>query len=117
MEKLSTMKKVSTTYNRLIEVWRNVKVTNELLESDTEPVKIKSIWVKIIPQTGKIQTAQIDTKFSTVTSKIVTRYNAAKDILESDFLIYKGKRFDIKFILDPYETNEILELFCEQKSR
>lgn len=117
MNRDETMKKVSTTFNRRVEVWRNVKVTNELLEADSKPILLKTIWVKIVPQTGKVQTAQIETRFSTVTSKVIARFKAASDVLESDFIMYNGKRFDIKFILNPYESNETLELFCEQISR
>ena len=106
--------------NRLdkkIEIWsNNVKFENEVEETDYGPGKIKEkpISAQIIPQTGSLQKQQANTILSNVTHKIKVRYAAGKDITQDMWFIYKGHRFDIKYILNPYFSNEFLEIFCEE---
>lgn len=102
---------------RRIDVYGMVKTVNELEETDFKPQKIKSIWCEIIPQTGNMQRAQADNILSTCTHKVVTRYNAAKDILPSQWFVYRGKRFDIRYVLNPNFNNEKLEFFVEDVTR
>ena len=49
-----------------------------------------------------------------VTTQIKVRYGAGKDITQDMWLVCKGHRFDIKYILDPYLKHEYLEIFCEE---
>jgi len=103
--------------NRLdkkIEIWGNVPIKNELEEDDVEPGKIKTIWSALIPQTGSLQKQQANTKLSNVTHKVKVRYVSGKDITEDMWFIFKGHRLDIKYILNPYFSNEFLEIFCEE---
>lgn len=95
-----------------IDVYGNKKVTNELDETSYQFSKIKSIWSAIIPQTGNLQKQQAETILANVTHKIVVRYSAGKDITNDMYFMFSGKRFDIKYILNPYFKNEILEIFC-----
>lgn len=98
-----------------VELWGNVKVKNELNEWDIEPKKIKDIHSEIIPQTGNMQKQQgIETILSKVTHKIIVRYLAGKEITQDQWFMYRGKRFDISYILNPYFSNEKLEFFCEE---
>lgn len=87
---------------------------NELGENDYTPIKINTIWSKIVPQTGKLQIQQANTILSNVTHKIIVRYGAGKDITQDMYIMFRGKRFDIKYILNPYFRNETLEIFCEE---
>ncbi|MBB6218187.1 SPP1 family predicted phage head-tail adaptor [Anaerosolibacter carboniphilus] len=100
--------------NKRIEVWGKEVFKNELKETDYRPKKLKTIWCKIVPQTGSLQKQQTETKLSNTTHKVIVRYNAGKDIEQDMYLMFKGRRFDIKFILNPYEANEKLEIFCEE---
>lgn len=105
--------------NRLdkkIEIWGNIPFTNELNEEDVKPglIKPKPIWASIIPQTGNLQRQQANTILSNVTHKIKVRYGAGKDITQDMWIIFKGHRFDIKYIINPYFSNEFLEIFCEE---
>ena len=104
--------------NRLdnkIEIWSNdVKFENEVGESDYRQGLIKSIWSEIVPQTGSLQKQQANTILSNVTHKIKVRYASGKDITQDMWFIYKGHRFDINYILNPYFSNEFLEIFCEE---
>ncbi|MFA5527658.1 MAG: phage head closure protein [Peptostreptococcales bacterium] len=97
-----------------VEVWSYTTYNNKLGEITHKPKKIITIWAAIIPQTGSLQKQQAETVLSNVTHKIITRYSSGKSITQDMWLIYQGKRFDIKFILNPFYKNETLELFCEQ---
>ena len=100
--------------NRKIEVWGTVEFENELGEIDYTIAKIKTIWASIVPQTGSLQKTQAETILTNTTHKIIVRYGSGKDIKESDFIMFREKRFDIKFILNPYFKDETLEIFTEQ---
>lgn len=97
-----------------VDIWGNIPLENELGEMDFTPGKIKTIWAEIIPQTGNLQRQQADTILSNVTHKIIIRYESGKDITQDMWIIFRGKRFDIEFILNPYFKNESLELFCRE---
>ena len=102
---------------RRIDVYGMVKQENELGEVDYKPNKIKTVWCEILPQTGNMQRAQADNILSTCTHKVITRYLAAKDVLPSNWFVYEGKRFDIRYILNPNFNNEKLEFFVEEVTR
>jgi SPP1 family predicted phage head-tail adaptor len=96
-----------------IEVWGKVEFENELMETDYRYEKLKTIWAAIIPQTGSLQKQQGNSILSKVTHKIIVRYESGKDITQDMYIKFKGKRFNISYILNPYFKNESLELFCE----
>jgi SPP1 family predicted phage head-tail adaptor len=100
--------------NRRIEIWARQEETNEMNETDYVYSKKNTIWAAIIPQTGKLQSAPADTILSNTTHKIIVRYNAGKNITQSMYIVFKGHKFDIKYILNPYYENEYLEVFCEE---
>ena len=101
-------------YNRKVDVWGNVTFINELGEVDYTTAKIKTIWAKIVPQTGSLQKTQAETILTNTTHKIIVRYLSGEFIKESDFITFRDKRYDIKFILNPFFRDEFLEIFCEQ---
>lgn len=97
-----------------VEVWANVKYENELRETSRKFMKVNTLWASIIPQTGSLQKQQADTILTNVTHKIVVRYTAGKDITKDMQLFFKSRRFEIRYILNPYERDESLEIFCEE---
>lgn len=98
-----------------IEVWDKTKIEDEYtLEETYIETKLKDIWAQVIPQTGKLQRGQVDNILANVTHKIMCRYEGGKDITEDMHIMFRGKRFDIKYILNPHFKNEWLELFCEE---
>jgi SPP1 family predicted phage head-tail adaptor len=106
--------------DKRVEVWGNIKVyNNELKEWEFEDSQIKTIWACIIPQTGSLQKQQANTILSNVTNKIKIRYGAGKDITEDMWFVFENNkrkhRYDIKYILNPYFSNDFLEIFCEEK--
>ncbi len=100
--------------DKRIEIWGNTKKLNELNQTEYKGAKIKTVWASIIPQTGRLLNAPADTLLSNVTHKIIIRYSAMPEITPSMWFIYKGKRFDIDFILNPYEQNKYFEIFTKQ---
>lgn len=119
--------------NRKIEIWGPVPYENELGEDDFTNGKIKTVWAKIIPQTGSlIKQQNAGTLLSNVTHKIKMRYNSAKDLTTANWLMYferdadrqtylndqtqnVGHRLDIKYILDPNYSHEFFEIFAQEK--
>ncbi len=97
-----------------IEIHGNIKGTNELGEVSYSFGKIKTIWAAIIPQTGTLQKQQADTILTNVTHKIIVRYSTGKDITKNMQIYFKGHRFEVKYILNPYFRNETLEIFCQE---
>ncbi|TCO69505.1 phage head closure protein [Marinisporobacter balticus] len=97
-----------------IEVFGRGKIENELGEVDYIDINIKTIWAAIIPQTAKLQTQQADTILSNTTHKIIVRYESGKDITQDMYIMFRKKRFDIKYILNPHFKNEQLEIFAEE---
>src|SRR5690625_3715930 len=95
-----------------VELFGRKKVENELGETEYQSTFLRKVWAQVIPQTGKLQAQQADTILSNVTHKIIVRY--ASDINKDMHIMYKGHRFDIKYILNPYFRNEFLEIFAEE---
>lgn len=105
---------MSYDYRHRIDVLANVKKENELKESYFSFEKVNSLWAAIVPQTGNMQRQAADTILTNVTHKVVVRYSAGKDITKDMRMCFKGREFEIKFILNPYERNETLEIFCSE---
>lgn len=101
-------------FRHRISIWTKAKRKNELKQTIYDDVELKSIYANITPQTGSLQKQQADTILSNVTHKIEVRYNAGKDITPEMFIMFRGKRFDISYILNPYFENETLEIFCKE---
>lgn len=105
---------LSSKLDKRIEVWGKVEVLDEYLQTTYEDVKLKTIWAQIVPQTAKLQSQQAETILTDTTHKIIVRYAAGKDIKQDQWIILNGRRFDINFILNPYEANVSLEIFVSE---
>lgn len=106
--------------NRLrhkIEVHGNKKVTNELNETTYKFSLIKTLFAEVIPQTGSLMKQQADTILTNVTHKIVVRYDSGKNITKDMQIHFRGHKFEIKYILNPYFSNETLEIFVQELMR
>lgn len=105
---------MSIDMSHRIRVYGNVEVENALCEKTNKFEEIKKIWAAIIPQTGSLQKQVAETILTNVTHKIIVRYNAGKDITKDMRIGYKGHEFEIKYILNPYFKNEMLEIFVQE---
>lgn len=107
--------RLSSMLKNRLEVWRNTTsdTKNRLGQFAKIDVKVMSVYGAILPQTGGLlNNRPADTLLTRVTHKIVVRYT--DKIKSSDWILYKGHRYDIIYILDPYMNNERLELYCEE---
>lgn len=105
---------LTSMLNRKIELWHNGKATekNELGQYDIVDTKLKDIWAGVIPQTGSLLSGRsADTALTETTHKIITRYRT--DIKPDMWFVYSGQRYNILYILDPYNNHERLEIFCK----
>lgn len=100
--------------NKRIDVHGNIESENDLGEQTFEFGPLKKIWAAIIPQTGALQRQQANTILTHVTHKIIVRYSAGKFITKEMKIHYKHHEFEIKYILNPYEANEFLEIFVQE---
>ncbi|SNR85983.1 phage head-tail adaptor, putative, SPP1 family [Anaerovirgula multivorans] len=98
--------------NKRIEVWYKVKELNDLKQTVQKDKFKTKLWAAIIPQTGKSFSAPADTKQAEITHKIEVRYR--NDLKSNMHIKYRGRRFDIKYILDPYEKHEKLEIYVSE---
>jgi len=112
--KQDAMKDVGKVFGHNIEIWGKKKETNSLNQTVYTDKVIKTVWASIVPQTGRVLTAPADTILSNITHKIIMRYSAMPDIQNEMWFKYKDKRFDIEFILNPYESNTYFEIFVRQ---
>lgn len=97
-----------------VDVFGNVKYENELGEESYKFMKIMDLWASVVPQTGKLQSQQAETVLTNVTHKVIVRYTAGQAITKDMQIVFRGHRFEIKYILNPYFRNETLELFCQE---
>lgn len=99
--------------NKRLEVWGTVPVENELGAIENKTVKVKTIWGQIVPQTGSIG-QRAGTEFAKMTHKVIVRYSAARDITPVYHIRYAGRKYEIMYILNPYEKNVELEIFVTE---
>lgn len=104
-------------FKHRIDIYGNKRVTNTLGEESYKYEKIKSIWAAVVPQTGALQRQQADTILTNVTHKIIVRHNAGKDIVKENNIHFRGHKFEIRYILNPYFDNETIEIFVQEVLR
>jgi len=96
-----------------LEVWGEVEFTNDLNETDYKFSKIKTVHLEMIPMTGSLTSQAGNTKVTGTTHKFKGRYISCKFITEEMYFLRNGIKYEIKFILNPFEANKELEFFCE----
>ena len=112
--KADALRDMSRVTNLKIQIWKKQKEEDELYQTSYNDTLFKEISVQIIPQTGKLQRGPVNNILNNTTHKIVCRYEAGKDITPDMHIIFRNKRFDINYILNPFFKNEWLEIFCEE---
>ncbi len=94
-----------------------VQQFNELGQNILEDSVLGQPFAEVIPKTGSLLSGRAgDTVLSKTTHLFRIRYNKKYEFLKNtqNWIIHKGKRFDIDFILNPYSKNESLEIFCTE---
>lgn len=111
---------LTETINRRVELWARQEIKGEngepICDALGQPmyadVRVGVIWAGIVPQTGSLLSGRAaDTKISRTTHKIICRFR--HDISSNMWFVYNKSRYNILYLLDPYESHECLEIFCE----
>lgn len=105
---------LSSMLKNRLEIWgiETAKEKNRLGQYPKEEKKLFECWGAILPQNGGLLNGRpADTVLTRTTHKIITRYT--DKIKSSNWIMYKGVRYDIIYIQDPYLNGERLEIFCE----
>ncbi|GIP17768.1 hypothetical protein J40TS1_34100 [Paenibacillus montaniterrae] len=98
-----------------VEVWgKKGGSTNSLGKNTKEDKKIKDLWCDFIPQTNSMQNRPAETILVRCTHKVVCRFNSAKMIKNDMYLKYRGRRFDVKYVSDPYMSNTRMDIWVEE---
>ena len=97
---------------RHIEIWRYVNARNEAGSDVNKLTKIKTVYGEIRPVRGSEYTEYYKTQHE-LSVKITIRYYA--DLKSTDVLVYHGRQFEIKSIINPEENNYILEVMCVER--
>jgi SPP1 family predicted phage head-tail adaptor len=112
---------LSARLKHRIQFYGKVKSLNELKQTIYNDGLIATRSAEIVPQTGKMQSQQVETMLTHVTHKVVIRYNKLieqayqqEEQKKSMYIIFKGHRFNVQFILNPYFRNKELEIFVEE---
>lgn len=84
---------------------------NELGVYPITDVEVGKVWCNIIPQSGGLLNGRLgDTILTRTTHKFIMRPN--KYVMDNSYwLVYKGQRYDILYVQNPFEENEYLEVF------
>lgn len=103
----------SNQLNKRVEVWERTMVENELGEQEYQDQKSKTVWACIVPQTGTMGN-RVGTEFASMTHKIITRCATGREIKNTSYFKFCGRRFEILYALNPYEENVIIEFFTRE---
>lgn len=97
-----------------IEIYALKEVFNEYGEAELEETLFKRVWAFMNAIDGNEKYIS-DKQMSEITHKFEIRY--LKGLDESFFIKFKGRIFDIKALINPYEKNEKLLLNCVERKR
>lgn len=102
-----------------IEIWENTNSgkTNRLGEEPEKPEIVATVFAKIEFRGGGLLTGRAaDSVLSKTTQKFTYAYNAYPNLLaDKNWIEYKGKKYDILYILNEGERDEYLQVFTEEK--
>lgn len=112
-QKYRNLSPTPTTLNRRVQVWRNGDTKNEVgQKSRATSTLLRTVWAQIVPKTGSMTYQQTETILTDVTHVVTMRYFASKDIDVGDYLVYDGRRFDIRYKMNVYEANWMIAFDC-----
>lgn len=97
-----------------VEVWYNGKSDkpNRLGQYENVPKQLTTMWAAIIPKTYTLLRGRTaDTELLNTTHIIQCRYR--EDITSDMWIMYKGKRYNITYVMDKDFNNKTLEIYCE----
>lgn len=106
------MDNLSKRLNCKIDVYGKVPFENKLGEKDYKDGYIKFVFAEILPTGGTVKTTEGDSIYAEVSHKITVRNNSIPGLIENMYFMYKGQRFDIKFMQPNYKYKNSIEIMC-----
>lgn len=104
----------SSIMKHKVEVWYNSKseTPNRLGQYENKPKLYCTMWAGIQPKTYTLLRGRAgDTELLNTTHIIYTRYR--KDLKNDMWIIYKGQRYNITYIMDADFNKKRLEIYTE----
>lgn len=106
-------KNLSSRLNNRIEIYRRIEI-KENIGITFQSKLLKKVWAEITPLKGKINKEEADTISSTIKFKIIIRKT---DIKTSDYIMFKGLKYEVDYIIPDYKDNSCLEIYTSIKDR
>ena len=91
-----------------VEIWRREKVKTKIGDS-FDDILYKTVWADVIPLNANIASGQADTENSRTKFKVLMRKT---DVLQSDFLIFKGLKLEIDYIIPNFDRKGYIEVYA-----
>lgn len=107
------MTSLCSRLNNRIDLYSKMQTVNELGEKDYQYQCIKTVYAEILPQSGSEKTGQGNTLFSEISHKFVIRANAVKQLSNDMYIVFDGKKYDIKYFQPNYKYHSSIELYCK----
>lgn len=98
--------------NKRITFCRYIEEENKLKQLKQQLKPIKTVWASVEPRSGR-EYIEADKEHPELTYVVTVRYQ--KDITPDMFIQFKGRLFNIKYIRNIREANEMLEISCTEK--
>ena len=108
-------KKLASQLNNRIEIWKPESIESDIGEV-LQNVFFKKIWADIIPINGSQLNGIADTEYSDTNFKIKIRKASNNEITNDNFIMFRGLRYDIKYILPDFNNGAFNELFTKLKT-
>lgn len=106
------MKVLASKLNNRMEVWKNQQIDTELGVS-IKPICYRKIWGDIVPQSGNLNQGEANTEYNNTRFKITIR---RIEIETTDWFVFKGKTYNIDYILPDYNTNKYMQVYVTLKT-
>lgn len=119
----------SGKFRHLIEIWGEADkvikgvdgkpdtiAKNSIGEPIKEEQKLDSVFASFESKSGSMLYGRpADTKLSKTTHKITYRYLNYPDLSDKNFIMFKGKRYEIDYVDNKDEMDEIMEVFVTKE--
>lgn len=102
---------LASRLNNRIEIKRAV-ITQGKLGDKREYRSLKKVWADIIPLTGKVNSNQDGTSYTSINFKIIMRKN---DINQNDIICYGENTYEVDYVIPAFNKNNYIEVFVHMK--
>lgn len=107
-------------FRHLIEIWENVLTdeTNKLNEQIEEAQCQAKVFAKLEFRGGGLLSGRpADSVLSQTTQKFTYVYNNYPNLLaDKNWIVYRGKKYDILYTLNEGEKDEFLQVFTKERN-